>query len=336
MPPEASFADRPKAELHLHLEGAVPLPTMRELVAKHAPRSRVDAITQTLHRVPVSGFESFLAAWRRRAVYMRDYDDFELMAASVAAELRRSNVVYAEVHVSPHAFARRFGLDVGSLLLAVRRGFDRHAAGAPVVRLIVDLVRHYGADVARKVLGAVAEVAAEARVVAVGLGGIEHACSAAPYADVFRRAERLGFHRVAHAGEHADAPSVWDVTRMLNVERVGHAVSAHRDERLMDHLRDARIAVEVCLSSNLHTGAVRELSDHPLSRLVRHGIPVALATDDPALFDTDLNSEYQLALDQGGLTRDELRACARAAFEVAFVSGAERQHMLDSFDRAWS
>jgi adenosine deaminase len=166
----------------------------------------------------------------------------------------------------------------------------------------------------------VAELAVERRdqgVVAFGIGGSEERGPAEWFHDAFAFAKREGLHLVAHAGESTGPESIWAALD-LGVERIGHGIAAATDPALMRHLRDRDIPLEICITSNLVTGVVKHVEDHPVRRLFDAGVPLTLNTDDPAMFRCTLTGEYRLAASQFGFTESELTALAQNAFRYAF------------------
>src|SRR4051794_26226503 len=135
--------------------------------------------------------------------------------------------------------------------------------------------------------------------------------------EVFSFARREGLHLVAHAGEGTSAQSIWDALE-LGAERIGHGISAIDDEPLMRQLRERGTPLEICITSNLVTGVVKQVEDHPVRRLFDGGVPITLNTDDPAMFGCTLVGEYELAKTKFGFTREELRVIAANGFRYAF------------------
>jgi len=327
----------PKTELHLHLEGAIPHETLLQIVHKYGGKNETSDLAALEKRFRYRNFSDFIETWIWMTGYLREYEDFRLAASSMVRWLGTSGVRYAEVSFSPGRVAR-FGLALQPLALAIREGIDDALAddadSQVRVNLIVDLVRDLGPELGSRWLEEAADVMTAAGIVAVGIGGSEERFPPEAYENVFRRAESLRFHRVAHAGEAAGPQSVWGAVKVLGVERVGHGIRSIEDLELVDHLRRHRIPLEVCLSSNHCTGFVNDLGRHPLPALLRAGVPITLSSDDPAMFATDLPGEYRIARDRLGLSDEELVRIARAGFEVAFLPDADRASLLAEFDDA--
>jgi adenosine deaminase/aminodeoxyfutalosine deaminase len=191
------------------------------------------------------------------------------------------------------------------------------AKASPVeVRWIFDAVRQFAVSEGMRVAELAAERISEG-VVAFGIGGDEARGPAEWFAEAFALARRSGLHLAPHAGETTGPRTIW-TSLELGAERIGHGIRAIDDPVLVRHLRDHDIPIEVCLSSNVATGAVAGLGEHPIRRLFDAGVPITLNTDDPAMFRTTLTAEYELAARELGFSEQELRGIAASAFRYSF------------------
>ncbi len=294
-----------KAELHLHLEGSVEPETLLEL----APA--LDE-TEIRARYRFHGFAGFLESYKWITGFLRTPDDYRLVSRRLLERLAAENVRYAEINLSVGVMLLR-KLDARAICDAV----ESEAARSPVeVWWIFDAIRHHGAKPAIEVARLAAERVAE-RVVAFGIGGDEERGPAGWFSEVFRFARDSGLKLAPHAGETAGAASVWAALK-LGADRIGHGIRAIEDPALVAHLRDRRIPLEISISSNVATGAVARLEDHPVRRLFDAGVPIVLNTDDPAMFQTTLTAEYELAASHFGFTPQEMEGLAHNAFRFAF------------------
>ena len=295
----------PKAELHLHLEGSVEPETLHEL----DPATPLEEF-RALYRY--DDFDAFLRAFGAVGKRLRTPRDYGLITRRLLERLAAQNVRYAEIIVAAGVVLWK-GQEFEPVFEAVREA----AASSPVeVRWILDAVRQFGVEHAM----AVAKLAAERvdrQVVAFGIGGSEQRGPAEWFTQVFSFAKSAGLHLTAHAGESMGPESVWAALR-LGAERIGHGIAAVRDQELMRHLRAHDIPLEICLTSNLVTGVVKRLEDHPVRRLFDAGVPITLSTDDPAMFGCTLLGEYRLAARHFGFSQPELRKIAENGWKYRF------------------
>jgi adenosine deaminase len=324
----------PKIELHLHLEGAIPHDALWELVGKYGGDGDLGGPAGLAERFRYRDFAHFIDVWTWKNRFLREYDDFTLVAEAVARDLAAQRIHYAEAFFSPGDFAGH-GLAVQPLAAAIRAGLDRVADVE--VALIADLIRDTGPQVAAATLEAVAEVR-EFGVVGVGLGGSEQSFPPEPFAPVYERARRLGLRTTVHAGEAAGPASVWSAIRALRPERIGHGTRAAEDPTLVGHLAATRLPVEACPLSNVATGVVGSLEEHPIRRLRDAGVLVTVNTDDPKMFGNSLAEEYALLQARLGVSADEVRGLLLDAVAASWLSEPRKQQLADAFrsDPAWA
>jgi len=312
----------PKIELHLHLEGAIPLPALWELLGKYGRPAGIGSLADLERRFTYRDFPHFLETWVWKNNYLREYDDFTFIAAEVAADLARQHIVYAEAFYSPGDFARH-GLEPQKLTEAIRKGLARHD-GEARVNLVADLVRNYGPEQGGRWLREIAEVKSLG-VVGIGIGGSEHKFPPEPYAAVYEEARGFGFRTNAHAGEAAGPASIWGAIRALNVDRIGHGTRAAEDPALVSYLAAHRVPLEMCPISNVRTGVVPSVATHPIRQFFDAGVLVTVNTDDPKMFNTSLEDEY-VALERDlAFTWAEIQTLNANAIEAAWCSDDVKQ-----------
>ncbi len=295
----------PKAELHLHLEGAVEPETLQEL----APQLTLEEIRA---RYQYEDFLGFLRSYKWVNEHLRGPDDYALITRRLLERLERENVRYAEIILSAGVVVW-MNQDLPAIYDAVRREGLRSKVE---VRWLFDGVRQFGVESVQRV----AELAAERvrdGVAGLGIGGDEARGPAELFTDVYRFAASKGLRLTAHAGETGGAKSVW-AALAIGAERIGHGIQSIDDPALLRELRDRNVPLEICISSNVATGAVASLSAHPVRALFDAGVPIVLNTDDPAMFHTTLNREYELAAERFGFSEAELREVAANGFRYAF------------------
>ncbi len=303
------FVERlPKAELHLHLEGSLAPETLREL------DPAVDLAEARARYGRCSDFAGFIEAFKWAVGFLRSPDDYALAARRLFETLAEQNVRYAEVTLSAGVVLWK-GLDFAPVYDAVAR----EAARAPMpVWLVLDSIRHFGADQAMQVARLAAD-RVDDRVVAFGIGGDEARGPAEWFGEVFAFCRERGLKLVPHAGENTNAEAVWAALK-IGADRIGHGIRAIEDPALVKHLAERGIPLEISITSNVITGAVANFDAHPVRRLFDAGVPIVLNTDDPAMFDTTLNDEYLVAAARFGFSEAELRGLAAASLGLGFRS----------------
>ena len=168
--------------------------------------------------------------------------------------------------------------------------------------------------------------------VGFGLGGPEIGVPRPQFAPYFQRASALGLVNLPHAGETAGPETVWDALNVLNARRIGHGIAAARDPALMHHLAENDIALEICPTSNVCTRAVDGLESHPWPVLAEAGVPLTLNSDDPGMFSTTLNQEYEVAREHFGLTSAGLADLVRSAIRYSLATDSRKQALLAEVD----
>lgn len=285
-----SFDLAPKVELHLHLEGAIPLDTLWQLVERYGGDPAVPDRPALVDRLEYSSFPHFIETWWWMTGFIRKYEDFELVAASVAADLARQHIIYAEASFSPTDFERH-GLDPRGIAGAIRSGLDR-VEGTRVV-LNCDLVRDSGPERAAQTLEAVLQVADETDIRGITIGGSEQTYPPELFQDVYHTASENGLRLTAHAGEAAGPESVQGALDVLGVERIGHGVRVVEDPLLLARVVADQIPLEVCPTSNIRTGVVSGWDHHPIGVLLDSGAYVTVSSDDPTFFHTSVAAELR-------------------------------------------
>ena len=307
------------------------MPTLWELIEHHGGDPVIKSQQQLIDFYEYRDFAHFMETWVWMNTFLRTYDDFEFAAEAVARHLVRQNIVYAETFFSPTDF-RRHGLTRQGIALAIRAGLDK--VPEIEVPLIVDLVRDRGPEGTSLTLDAITEVADEARIIGVGIGGYEAENPPELFADVYRRARERGFRLTAHAGE-ADGPaSVWGAIRSLGVERIGHGVRSAEDPALVEYLVEQQLPLEVCPTSNIRTGVVTDWETHPARSLIEAGALVTINTDDPAMFHSSLAGEFQVLDEVFDLDEATIKRISLAPVAASWAPPETKQH-LGTTIKAW-
>ncbi|MCL6736580.1 adenosine deaminase [Streptomyces neyagawaensis] len=335
----AFIAGLPKAELHVHHVGSASPRIVSELAARH-PDSKVPTDPEALaDYFTFTDFAHFIQVYLSVVDLIRTPEDVRLLTFEVARDLARQQVRYAELTITPYSSTRR-GIDERAFMDAIEDA--RKAAEAEfgtVLRWCFDIPGEAGLVSAEETV----RLATDDRLrpeglVSFGLGGPEVGVERPQFKPYFDRAIAAGLHSVPHAGETTGPETVWDAINELRAERIGHGTSSARDPKLLAHLAEHRIALEVCPTSNIATRAVRTLDEHPIKEFVAAGVLVTVNSDDPPMFGTDLNSEYAVAARLLDLDEPGLAALAKNAVEAAFLDEPGKARLaaeIDTYTSAW-
>jgi adenosine deaminase len=321
------FLERmPKVELHVHLEGAIPRPALDELALKYGDPPFRDLLdgTKSYPSGHKRSFADFVGVWLKIGGLLREYEDYTFIARALAGELRRQNILYAEVLYSP-ARDSTAHLQPDRITEAVASGFAS-GSGDPSILLIADFVRDNGPAEADRTLDALLALN-NGPIAGIGIGGSEAPFPPEPFAPIFEKARDAGLRTQAHAGESAGPESVWGAIRALKVDRIAHGVRAREDAALMAYLKNRGLPLDVCATSNVRTGAVENIADHPAADFLRHGLKISLSTDDPTLFGADLAGEFESLIRTFALTEDEVRALLLNGIEAAWCGPEEKERL---------
>jgi len=334
--PDKFIARLPKVELHLHLEGSLRPETLHELAqGKNLVRREVTKwiSERRAQSYRYKDFQDFLNAFGVVTLLLKTPEDYALAVTRLAAWLAAQRVRYAEVI-----------LGVGVLLWkkqSVEEVFDAVSRAAEEaglrlgVRLgwIFDSIRHFGVAHTREVLAWAIKYRTRG-VVGFGIGGNEAGGPAEWFTDIFREAREAGLRLTAHAGEAMGPESIRQAVELLGVERIGHGLTAIRDPNVMALLRDRRIPLEVCPTSNVATGLVARFADHPLPRYLEAGLVVTLNSDDPAMFGTSLQEEFVRATRAFSLSREQIIHLCENAIRHSFLSEEEKAPLFRELSEA--
>src|SRR4051812_22151747 len=284
----------PKIELHVHLEATIAPETLLEIAKRNGQALPADTVEGLRDLFQFRDFDHFIEVWILTTNCLRTEADFRQVVVDYAGEAKKHGAVYLEAIFSPIERTWR-GVDWDEMFTGYCDGAQaaREFHGVEV-RLTPDITRSAPLDDAHKLV----EVAARYRdrgIVAVGLGGEEAYYANPPFAPAFETARAAGLGSVPHAGEVVGAESVRTALDYLDPDRIRHGFRAADDPELVEELAGRGIVLDLTPISNVRTGAVPSLEEHPIRELVAAGVRVSVSTDDPVMFDTDLTREYDAA-----------------------------------------
>jgi adenosine deaminase len=324
----------PKAELHVHLEGSILPRTLLRLAQNNHIKLPADDENGLAELYHFRSFEQFLDTYMLITRALRTPDDYRLIAYEFGSECARQNIHYAEVTFTVETNARFTGLPWRDILEGLNTGREEaHQDFGVRWQWVFDIMRNLPETQAE-----VLEIALAARemgVVALGLGGGEAGYPPELFVDTFMQAEKEGLHRVPHAGEISGPQSVWSAIKLLHAERIGHGVRSIEDPALVDQLRSDSIPLEVCPTSNVCLNVYPDFGHHPLRKLWEAGVLLTIGSDDPPMFGTDLNNEYQILVDEFNFTQPELERISLNAIQASFLSQGEKARLTEEFEQAF-
>lgn len=329
----------PKVELHRHLEGSVRIETLIDIAEEHSvemPEYEVETLRPFVQMMPQEhrSFQNFLAKFRTIRQFFLSEAIIRRITREVIEDAANDNIKYMELRFTPQALNSLIKSNVQDVVTWVCEATRQAQEDFDIqVKLIVSMNRHESHEIGRKALDAALEHRDQG-VVAVDLAGREDEFPASLFRDIFKVALAEQLHVTIHAGEWGGAESVWDAVGNLGAERVGHGIRVLEDPKLVGVLVEKGIVLEVCPTSNYHSGVVNELKDHPLNILHQNGILVTLNTDDPLISDLNLTDELYNVMTQLQLTFDDVKAYTMRAVESSFLPKDEQIVLADKF-RSW-
>ncbi len=327
---DAFIAGLPKAELHVHHVGSASPRIVSELAARHPGVVPSDP-DELARYFTFDDFAHFITVYLSVVDLVRDAEDVRTLTYEVAAEMAGQNIRYAELTVSPYTSIVR-GIPAQEFMAAIEdaRVAAERDSGI-VLRWIFDIPGELGIEAAEGTLRAALDHG-PSTLIGFGLGGPEIGVPRPQFKPYFDQARAAGLHSVPHAGETTGPQTIWDAIQQLGAERIGHGTSAAQDPKLLAYLAERRIAVEVCPTSNIATGAVAVLAEHPLKAMVDAGVAVSINSDDPPMFSTYLNKEYQIAAGLLDLDAAGVAELATAAVTSSFLDDTAKAALTLEID----
>jgi adenosine deaminase len=325
----------PKVDLHRHLEGSLRLETLSEIAQEHGIDLPSYDIEYLRPFVTVTNeqpdFHRFLEKFRLLRCFYPTQAAVERVAYEAVADAVADNVKYLELRFNPVALARVQGFSLDEVTTWVCNAVARAQRECGVrVNLILQIGRDESLDTAWHI----AEVALAHRnngVVGLDLAGDEAAYPASRFAEIFQRMRQEGLHATVHAGEAGGSINVREAVELLGAQRIGHGIRTIENSQVVSLVRERGVTLEVCPTSNLQTGAVRRLGQHPLADLLALNLRVTINTDDPSVSDTTLTDEYVVAMLAMGVTLEQIKRTIVMAVEGSFLPPEEREELAEWF-----
>ncbi len=333
---EKFILEIPKVELHLHLEGAIPLNTLFGFIQRQGDNKLIKNLKDLKKRLVYSNFVKFIKVWLWKNSFITEYEDFEELAYRVLQSLSQQNVKYVEAFYSPRDFTFRnkklsaCGI-TESLIKGKKKAFDNFGIRS---ELIVDVVRDYGPRMGMNLIKELSGYLGRG-LIGIGLGGSEKLFPAGFFTKVYQKARERGFRLTAHAGETDGAKSIWAALNELGAERIGHGLRAYEDPRLINFLQERQIPLEMCVVSNIKTRVCKSFKEHPVRDYFKDGLMVTINSDDPTMFNTSINNEYLILIQKFGFSLEEIRKINFNSIQASFMTDIEKGIMKETFHQEW-
>lgn len=325
----------PKVDLHCHLEGALRPETVLDLFRKNHRRFQDTPVAALRPRIQVNGTErnlfDFLAKFDFFMPSLETEDDLWRIVIEAVEDAHRDGVVYLELRFCPHFIADHAGLSPRGVVEAVVMGKGMAERRFPTRVELIVIIPQYGGERVGEEAVDLALAFRDRGTRGVDIAGDIRQIDLAHYARVCRRAAAEGLGVTIHAGEIAPAESVRTAVMELGASRVGHGIRAVEDEAVMDLLRERKVLLEVCVTSNLQTRAAASLAEHPLRRLIESGVRVSVNTDDPGISAITLSHEYATLAQGLGFDPSLFLRMNLDALAAAFTTAARSNELLSLF-----
>lgn len=328
----AFIREMPKVELHVHFLGAMQPETVLELARRNSVSLPYDTLEGLREWYRFRDFRHFIDVYMEAVRVTDTVDDIEYAAWAFLQGQAAQNIVYSEMTYTPRLdHLKNNALPFSEQLAALNRARQRAEVELGVsMGIVIDFPRDITADDADLYVNAAIEGFGKG-VVAFGIGGYEPGNPIERYARQFETAYRAGVPCVPHAGEHAGPESVWSAIRVAHPVRIGHGVRSIEDPELVACLRDQRIPLEVCPTSNIALKGYPALAQHPIQQLIDAGVIVTLNSDDPPMFNTTLTDEFLLTAEAFGWGADMIEALTLNAVRAALLPNDQKAALEQRF-----
>lgn len=321
----------PLVDLHRHLDGNIRASTIWQLAEKNHIKLPANSLEELMPHVQIQKSEpdllAFLAKLDWGVKVLATLDDVKRVAYENVEDAYNAGLQYTELRFSPYYMAMTHKLPVADVVAAVVDGINLGMKDFPVqVKLLGILSRTFGVEHCTEELNGI--LTHKEAITGIDLAGDELNFPCELFVDLFKTARDANMRITVHAGEAAGPESVWQAINLLGAERIGHGVNSYKDQALLDHMVKYNVGLESCLTSNYQTGTVKDLSLHPIKQFLANGNLVCLNTDDPAVENTEIKQEFNLAQQVLGFDHDQFTTLQENAVKMSFTSDTEKQALL--------
>ncbi len=324
-----------KAEIHIHVESLMTAADLLKLNGKYGlyPDCKTEkALKEALGIKKIADLSEMIEQFLTIQSFIKEEDDFSLIGDSILPYMKRNNIFYLEGHLAVSSFVKR-GFDFRRMMTSLDASLEEIArTEGRETGILIDVSRTFGPENAMNNLNLLLDYLSsvkKSRILGIGLGGAEKSGEPVLYREVFEKARKAGLRHVAHAGEESPYTQIYDTLEYLKPERIGHGISAFQNETLMDELAASGMPLEICPTSNLLTKTfATRMEDHPIAALMSRGIMVTLNTDDPLLFEVELNREYAQVYSHTELGLDDMITLLLNTVKATFMEEEAKDRLL--------
>jgi adenosine deaminase len=331
------YESLPKVELHRHLEGSLRVSTLIDIARKHSITVPTELLQLNrlvqMQQEEAYNFQNFLSKFNTLRLFYRSPEVIDRVTREAIEDASKDNVRYMELRFTPVALSRaeRFPLaDVVDWVCT--SAAEASKKFGVMIRLIASVNRNESAELAEQVAWLAGE-RINRGLVGLDLAGNEAEFPAEPFLGIFREARQAGLKIAVHAGEWSGPANVQQAIEKFNADRIGHGVRVMEDEFAVSLAKSRQTCFEVCITSNHQTGVVKELTEHPVKKMIEAGLNVTLNTDDPSISQITLSHEYKTAVEKLEFSIDTVKGCIVAAARASFLPEAEKKKLVESLQK---
>jgi adenosine deaminase len=324
------IANMPKAELHLHIEGTFEPELMFEIAARNNLKLKYNSVDELKSAYNFNNLQEFLDIYYSGANVLMEEQDFYDLTWAYLQKIHSQNVLHTEVFFDPQTHTSR-GIPFSKVISGIHRALeDGHEKLGISFRLIMSFLRHLSEEDAFRTLEEAMPY--QSWITAVGLDSSEKGNPPSKFERVFEKAEKESFLAVAHAGEEGPPEYVWEAMNLLGVSRIDHGNRSLEDISLVQELVKRGMPLTVCPLSNLKLKVVKDMTEHPLAKMLEKGMLATVNSDDPAYFGGYMNENYLVVAKTLNLTREQIVRLAKNSFAASFLNEADKKLMTEKVE----
>lgn len=327
---EAFIHGIPKAELHIHIEGALEPELMVQIAEKNGICLPFQSVADIRRAYDFKDLQSFLNIYYQGAQVLLNEDDFYQLTWSYLQKAAEQNVRHTEFFFDPQVHTAR-GIEFETVLQGIHQALlDARLHLDLSSKLIMCFLRHLSVADAMETLKKALPF--KDWITAVGLDSSEWGFPPEKFTPVFDQARRRGFKAVAHAGEEGPAEYIWQALKLLKVERIDHGVRCFEDTSLVNYLVKQQVPLTVCPLSNVKLGVFADMRQHNLKQMLNLGLCVTVNSDDPAYFGGYIEENFRALHEASGLDPQDIYKLARNSFQASFLNPTEKKKYVDELN----